>query len=119
MTKTMKVKVIKRDKQSTLVEWVDAGIYHRGTIPVSEIADDEVNVETLNMSIPYGVPWAEYMNMDVKPEDIENELHRRGIWTSEDLRSKVNEAIGAIQTVYRTDVSTLLNAAKAFDKHII
>lgn len=114
MENKIDVKVIKTVKQAALVEWFLDGHIYRGTIPVSEIHENRVDESVLQMAIPYGLPWAELVEMNATPEDLEHELHRRGIWTFDDLPTRMNDVIGALQTVYRTDASALVRGAKAF-----
>jgi len=100
----VKVKVIKIKGQAALVEWEQNGAPKRGTIPARPLEEGyDVEKSVLDMAIPYGEPWAMVVgDVENAAQAVEDELHRRGIWTAADLLAKraaardaVAEAVGA------------------------
>lgn len=80
---------------SNLLEWQDKdGVSHRGYVPTVDTEDDEVDLEILDKAIPYGVPWAAFLDLsNITPQRVEQELHKRGIWTLADLQVKDRQLI--------------------------
>lgn len=112
----MQVRVVRRDHQASLVEWIDGEGLHRATVPTAELADNEVSQETLDMGIQYGLPWEGLLRIRVTPEAIAHELRRRGIWTSADLAARPMVALAALQAAYGIDLAALRAAAERHDK---
>jgi hypothetical protein len=107
----MKVKVITTRYQTALIEWIGDDGIHRGTVPEEVVNDDIVRDDLLSLAIPYGMDWEFMLDGalgNVTPQVIANNLHRVGIWTLQDLRSRPQDAIGAIQAAYHLDFQTLL-----------
>jgi hypothetical protein len=97
----MKVKELGHKGTTTLVEW-DDGMLHRGYIPSDQIEDGEVSSDTLSAAIPYGV------QLDlpcVTPEQIEDMLHRAGLWTVADIRKHPMEVKAVLDAVYKVSWS--------------
>jgi hypothetical protein len=93
------MKLIKNDGNAALVEYVEDGELKRKIIPRSAVDENgQIDRFELEVGIPYGIAWADYIQLDATPKDIERELHKAGIWTADDLRIKQQAAVGAIQT---------------------
>ena len=108
------IAVLRRDEKACLIQWIESGVEKRGTLP-SEFADRvELPLETLKSSIPYGIPWRLILKPAVTVERLENELHGAGIWTFEDLQTRPNQALSALQAAYGIDLGQLLVAASEF-----
>jgi hypothetical protein len=45
------------------------------------------------------------------PSDFARELHKLGLWTRDDVMTRPNEVISAIQAVYGIDLAAILVAA--------
>jgi len=104
----MKVKIIRRKNQAVIVEWIDsAGAPQRGSIPFSAVYGDQVDDQVLEMAAPYGLPFAEMIELQATPEEVERQLHIRGIWTAQDLLENAQAAQGAIQAAYKLDLASL------------
>ena len=116
----IKVRIIRRKNGLSLIEWRDSNEkFHRGWIPDIEISfgsGNEGNVLDPDMSVPYGIPWREFISINATPVGIEDELYRRGIWTIEELRADPKSAQAAIQAVYGMDLSALLNEMSRYEK---
>lgn len=97
----MKVKVISKKKDTSLVEW-DDGVLNRGYIPSDKIEDGEVSSDTLSAAIPYGV---QLDLPSVTPEQVEEALHRAGLWTVEDMRQNPMEVKAVLEAVYKVSWS--------------
>jgi len=89
MAKRIVIKVLKMSGDSALIEYEQKGKIKRAYLPISDIQDDRVDPEALDLAIPYGVPWAALLDLsDLTPERVELELHKYGIWTLQDLENK-------------------------------
>lgn len=114
-TRQVKVRIVQRRGESALVEWLDGEQQQRATIPVTAVVDDHVADDVLLAGVPYGVPWAELVQLTATPAAVQAELYRVGVWTVDDLRQKPQLALGALQRVYGTDLSALMRAAKEYE----
>jgi len=95
------VRVVGRQGASALVEWIDAeGMYRRAYVPLDRVRDNTVESRDLERGIPYGLPWEQWITIEVTPESIANDLRRRGVWTWADINNH----------------AALLAANKAFDQ---
>lgn len=113
-----KVRIIRRHNDLYLIEWLDVDTTKRGWIPqsmVEDLGNSTGQTTDPNISVPYGVQWSEVVSLAASPQDLERELHRRGIWTTGDLRSNPQVAIACLQSVYGVDLAALLHAAKTID----
>lgn len=111
------VKMVRRQNQSALVEWLDDdGRVHRRVVPAERIESGQVADDVLAAGAPYGLPWGELVKLVASPTDVAAELHRQGIWTGDDLRSNTAGAVAALQRVYGVDLAALLQAATRYEK---
>lgn len=116
------VKIIRRSGTAALVGWVEDGNLRRATVPLSQIELDDskigtVDKETLEMGIPYGVPWEEVIGeIKITPQIIANILRQHGIWTLEDAQNNPNAIVGALQAAYGLDMATLIRGARDMNK---
>lgn len=113
--KQVKVRVIRRRGESALVEWLDGDQQNRVMIPVTAVVDGLVADDVLSAGVPYGVPWAELVQLTATAEKIQAELYRVGVWTVDDLRRNPQLALGAVQRIYGVDLSALMRAAKEYE----
>jgi hypothetical protein len=85
--KMIDVRMIETKGQSSLVEYVDEDIPCRAYVPTIEIQDGQCNLYKLqNEYTPYGIPWTQYLSLDITPLGIMKALRERDIWTYEDLQ---------------------------------
>ena len=109
---SMKCKVVFRDGQSAVVEWVDNGKLFRGILPASSIrANNEVYKTELRRAAPYGVAWEEVVTLQATSELLAANLRKRGIWTMHDLVEDPDLTQGAIMETYGVDYQTLVRLA--------
>lgn len=106
------IKIISRRGQSALVEYLKSGKLQRATVPVADIADDQISDYKLKLGIPYGIEWSKYVRLEATSQDLEQNLRRVGIWTKEDALNNAQRVLGAIQATYQIDLGTLLRIAK-------
>jgi len=106
------VKIIQRQGQAALVEWIDDGVTRRSTVPSAVIQKRRVPTAELKRGIPYGEPWEELIELKATPEILAAELRRRGIWTVEDLQANPEIARGAIMDAYGCELGHLMRAVK-------
>ena len=101
------VTVVSHKGKSSLVEW-DDGRLHKAYIPTDEIHDGEVSSDTLSAGIPYG---ADFSSLPcVTPEQLEEMLHRMGIWTVEDVRRRPNDVLLVLQAAYKIALAAFQEA---------
>lgn len=109
------VKVVLYNGHAALVEWLEKGQAARGLIPREEIRDGKAGADVLDASAPYGVPWAQLLEKEgvrTTPEAVEAELHRRGIWTAEDIEGNLGAAQTALMAALGLDIQRLLLVAR-------
>ncbi len=89
----IKVKTVISEGERALVEYYGAGDLHRVSIPADQIEDDEVSQKTLSSGIEYGIDWE-----DAFPglPGLNWEMHRRGIWTTDDARADITNLRKAV-----------------------
>jgi len=108
-----KVKVIDCKEGSALVEWVTEDGLKRVYVPEKKIVDGMCLDKVLDAGIPYGVPWAQFLDVsEVTPENIQRTLYQHGIWTAEDIMADPTTALRAVQAACRRLTGSLLKAAK-------
>jgi len=108
----VQVTVVQKKGMAALVEWLDADGMHRATIPAHTIKGGKVAKDELDYGIPYGEPWEEMIVLNATPEAIAEQLRKCGIWTKEDLESRPNQALSAIQAAYGIGLTALLRAVR-------
>ena len=82
----IEVRVIRAKSGSALVQWLDAkGMYCRGFLPSTSVVDGAADLNELEKSIPYGLPWEKFIEVTATPESIANNLRKRGVWVFENL----------------------------------
>jgi len=112
----IKVKVVQRNNQASLVEWItEDGDLRRATVPSAVIINGACDSAELEYGIPYGVAWEQLITArdDFAPR-LARELRRRGIWTVEELEANPNAVLGAIQAAHGVDLAVLLRAARQY-----
>lgn len=111
----IRVQIIRRKSDLTLVQWEQDGAPMRAWVVPSmivEAVDNSATVRNPQEGIPYGERWNEFLEVaQVTPEMIDRELKRRGIWTIDDLEAKPDVARLCIQRAYGFDLAVLLLAA--------
>lgn len=106
----MIVKIIQEHKGSAVIEWVENGQYVRSIIPRSELSGNECAYP--ERGIPYGLDFADLINVEVTPQDIQRSLNNAGIWTADDLLHRPREVQGAINAAYGAVLNNLLRNVK-------
>ena len=101
------MKIIRIEGRSKVVELPDG---NRRVIP------SDSNDATYGA--PYGIPFALALVESGIPQrmanKIERELHKRNIWTLEDLEQNPSAAMSSIQAAYSIDVQKLLSLVKRY-----
>jgi hypothetical protein len=100
-----------------LVEVVREGEILRCILPIELLAnkDEGLSDTQLDMGIRYGVPFAEFLQPTPTKSFaslIEKSLHNAGVWTLEDLRTKPNQVIRVLQSVYGLELSSIIAATE-------
>jgi hypothetical protein len=117
--KYIPVKEISSNQEAVLVEWNDGKALHRATIPVHSYGPEgplSVDAEILSMGIPYGVPWEDVLEVNLKVSDLATLLRNAGIWTASDVMARSRELYGIIQSFYGIDVGALIMAASQYEE---
>jgi hypothetical protein len=73
-------------------------------------------VQDPHLGIPFGMDWSRLVIFRASPIDLDNELKRHGIWTYDDLFSRHNDVVAALQAVYKIDAVALVRAARWLQK---
>lgn len=95
----MIVKVISKHDNVTLVEWVENGELQRSLLPSEEVSNDG-ECSNPQRGLSYGLPFADFISIDVTPMDIQRALYNSGIWTIEDVKNNLNGVQGAINSAF-------------------
>jgi len=108
-----KIKVIDCKEGSALVEWVTENGLRRVFVPEKKIVDEMCLDKVLDAGIPYGVPWASFLDVSkITPANIQRALYQHGIWTAADIEADPTTALRAVQAACRGLTGSLLKAAK-------
>jgi hypothetical protein len=99
-------KLIRIDGQAALVQFQGK----LRSIPASLL--EEFSEDVFDAGVPYGVPWGDLLAICVNGETIEQELHKREIFTAADLMANPKGARGAVVTVVGDVYGALLEVAK-------
>lgn len=109
------VTVIKQMGATLLVQWMEGKRRKRGYIPSEELIKDKVDKEVLEMVQPYGIPFADIVEMKATPQRLEDKLYDSDIWTLDDLMKHSKLIPGIIQSVYSVDMAALFTAARNYE----
>jgi len=122
MSERKDVRVVARKNKSALVEWADADGFHRGFVPDTAVdvsggsrVTASVSESDLGMALPYGVPWADVVTLELSMKEMEQALHNRGIWTAQDVRENHRAAVAAIGYAYSANIRSLIEAAESYE----
>jgi hypothetical protein len=117
----MKISIIEQRGHAALVEWRDGAGLHRATLPARVIGATEgehhATWAELQQGIPFGMDFMDLEIGNVGAASIARELHERGIWTADDVKKNVAGVRAALLAAYGKDLETLLNAARAAQRH--
>lgn len=101
------VAVVRQTGLAVLVEYAEDGAPVRVTLPAESIREGTVAQADLEAGVPYGLPWERFSLAAPKGGDVARALRNAGIWTADDLRSRPQRAISALQSVFRSDLAAL------------
>ena len=110
------VTAITKNDNSTLVEFVDNGKTKRVIVPRESVQNGRCDEEVLKMGILHGIPWAE-MEIKVDGAILEAELHRAGIWTLDDLRSRAGHINAALARATQTTLNNFIKFAESYKEN--
>jgi len=113
------VRVIEREGEGALVQWMkpDGKNVARGFVDVADIKDGKCDKTALEAAHPFGVPWAKLIDVTkLTPERIEDELHRRQIWTVADIESNTTAADRALLTAAELGIGDLHNRGSEYER---
>lgn len=108
--KPVPVTVVNVRGKSALVEYRENGRLKRVIIPADQ-AGPAVDPDTLEMGVPYGIPWEKRVTVTLTPEGLAECLRTAGLWTAEDLEANPQAALGALQAAYSIDLAAIYRAA--------
>jgi len=114
----VRVMVVRQRGESALVQWTSAGLISRCYIPVEEIgAGEKVGQDVLEAGIPFGLPFHELMDdIHITSVEVCNALRQRAFWTMQDIETKPQAAVGAINQLIAKKVGELISSAKEFER---
>lgn len=118
----VEVQIVRQERDLILVEWRERNKSKRTWVTPDMIVTKTDNVATVTNpggGIPYGVEWHRLIDLgETTPRKVEEELHRRGIWTIADLRSNPQEIVSALQSAYGFSRAQLLQAAERYENDL-
>jgi len=107
------VSVIRVENEAVLVEYANEDkrpvrcVISKDDLPDDHYVDDEV----LDTGIPYGEDWEEILPVpEFDIEKFADALRNNGIWTKEDLLSKVNLVSNIIKNVTAPSLSAIIES---------
>lgn len=103
----MIVKLISENNGTALIEWLEEGEPQRAIVPANQVSESGECAHP-ERGLPYGLNFAEYINITVTPADIDKELKNAGVWTAEDLLHKPKLVQGAISAAYGAVLQDLI-----------
>ena len=109
-------KLISRIGEAGLVEILRNGETERFILPMSVLANIvELTEFEIDAGVQYGLPFEKFVtpSENIIPNMI-TALHNSGVWTLNDLRTKPNLVIAALQSTYRIDVGRIVQAAETY-----
>lgn len=117
--KKIKVSVLRTEGMSALVEWYDdeADELKRAYVPRNEVSNGACSDTVLKNGIPYGLPWAKFLEVTMTPQDLQRELRRIGLWTLDDFATKGPQVFGAIHRASGINLPFLKKAALNYLKN--
>lgn len=97
---------------TALVEWIRDNVIRRGYVPSEKITGNYLIEETeLEKAQPYGDDLKIEFSQ-VRPEEMENELHKYGIWTVEDVEKNFPMIAGIIVRLAQSSAVDYLKKLK-------
>lgn len=115
------VKLIFRKKAAVLVEYQKNGIPVRVSVPANKVhqisnsEEVEISEKVLREGIPYGVPWSVHItDTTINGMDVENELHKLGIWTVDDYKRNPGALQNAVMAVTVNIVRSIVQTVKEY-----
>lgn len=99
----IKVTLINANETNALVEYDNKRVY----IPVKHLQGGFVKDFILERGVQFGVDFKS-INIEVSPEEVEKQMHKRNIWTREDIMSKPALVIAALQDALGLTLSNIL-----------
>lgn len=114
-TKLTPVRLVNTTGKSALVEWLERDGLHRASLPIDKVAE-KVDQDLLDAAHPYGVRWGDAPIKPVSGKELQAALYAAGIWTADDLMTRPQLAIGALQALLWLHLGSLVEYA-AKQKH--
>ena len=107
----IKYKEIERKNTSKLIEYTDSdGLLQRSWLPIEE------DNSQASKGIPYGVPFAQLLNIKTTASDVQQKLRNRGLWTYKDLEQNQELLLNAIKEALSIDRANILKVARNFER---
>lgn len=113
----MIVAIIRDSGRGThLVQWREGNRLKRAWVPSRLVGHDlEVSAKTLRESPPYGLPFEDALkSVTIAAEDVAEALHRRNIWTFEDVQKNPDSVSKALIAAAELSVSRIQNSLREF-----
>jgi len=114
----MDVKVVLRKSGWALVQYREADVSYRCWVPETMVVttpDGRITVDDPSLGVPYGIRFDLLPDFHIKSVDLGEELHRRGIWTLEDMAANPNAVVASIVAVGGLQRSQLYQACVSLD----
>lgn len=110
--------VVAHQGASTLIEFVEGGSHVRALVDAQDVAGAavgdsvQIDAEAVGAALRVSVPWAAHYRVTATPEELEEELHRAGIWTMGDLETRWVKAKAAARRLATRDLTAMLERVR-------
>jgi hypothetical protein len=117
----VEVKFVMRKQNAALVEFVENGNVTRVSVPANKVSvigtKAKLSELILNRGIPYGIPWeTRLQNITISAEELAQALRNNGLWTSSDVNKNPQSVQGALLSVMRKSLTSIMLVTKDFNK---
>lgn len=110
------VRIIKQKGPSALVEWRERGSLKRAFVPAKTIQDGRCEKAELDLGVPCGEAWEEFIARMPTPGKIAEALRKDGIWTMQDLFEHSVDAKRVFQSFCGQAFSQFMRATRGGKK---
>ncbi len=116
------VKTIRSDAGLRLVQWrTGDDQLRRSWVTPDMIVQDSptgrgVLVDRPERGLPFGDDLQRVVTFNANAEAFVDDLHRRGVWTYEDVATRVDDVRAGLHAIYGVDLAAIVGAAKALHK---
>ena len=114
--------VLSQEGESALVQWIIPKTNNRiarGYVEAAKIEDSKCEENVLAAAQPYGVPWGKLIDIEhfnITPQRIEDELHRRNMWTVADIERDTTLAMRSLVSIMGPIIGQLHQRGRDYER---